>query len=99
MNRGAPGDSFANEPAPSGNFIDLGTYGNTGQASLSPAQYVLVLRPYGGEVWPPGQSFAVRWRSHDFTGDAKIELLDAAGTNIAQEIVATTSLPMDDSLS
>jgi hypothetical protein len=89
IDRGNGTDSFANEPVPNGGFINLGAYGNTSQASLSPAQYVLVMRPDGGETWPAGQSFPIRWRSHNFTGHVKIELLTSAGA-VAAEVVAAT---------
>ncbi|MBI4537341.1 MAG: right-handed parallel beta-helix repeat-containing protein, partial [candidate division NC10 bacterium] len=65
IDRGAPADPFANEPAPNGGFINLGVYGNTPLASKSPAEYVLVAVPDGGEVWPADQPFTVRWRTHD----------------------------------
>ena len=89
IDRGLATDSFANEPAPNGGFINLGAYGNTSQASLSPAEYVLVTRPDGGETWPAGQSFPIRWRSHDFSGNVQIELLDQGGTPVL-EISAST---------
>ncbi|HVT30147.1 MAG TPA: right-handed parallel beta-helix repeat-containing protein, partial [Lacipirellulaceae bacterium] len=90
IDRGNPTDAFANEPAANGGFINLGAYGNTTQASLSPAQYVLVTGPDGGETWPADQSFAIRWRSHDFTGNVKIELLDSTGA-VSTVIVASTA--------
>ena len=75
IDRGGDSDSFANEPAPNGGFINQGAFGNTVQASESPASYVLVLRPSGGEVWPQRGTFPIRWRSHDLLGTVKIELL------------------------
>jgi hypothetical protein len=75
IDRGAPGDSFANEPTPNGNFINLGAYGNTSQASLSPAAYVLVTSPDGGETWPQGHMFDITWRSQNSSSTVKIELL------------------------
>jgi parallel beta-helix repeat protein len=90
IDRGDASDSFANEPTPNGGFINVGAYGNTGQASISPAQYVLVMRPDGGETWPAGQSFPIRWRSHNFTGNVKIELLDSTGA-LSTVISASTA--------
>jgi hypothetical protein len=69
IDRGDAADGYANEPAPNGGYVNIGAYGSTWQASTSPAQYMLVTRPDGGEVWPAEQTFAVRWRSHDFGGD------------------------------
>ena len=65
IDRGDPTVSFENEPLPNGNFVNLGAYGNTAQASLSPSQYVTVTSPSGGQVWPQGQTFNIEWRSQD----------------------------------
>ncbi len=77
IDRGADTDSVAAEPTPNGGFINIGAYGGTSQASLSPARYVTVISPDGGEVWPQGQTFQIRWRSkYDNVsgGTFKIEL-------------------------
>ncbi|HZL38153.1 MAG TPA: right-handed parallel beta-helix repeat-containing protein, partial [Tepidisphaeraceae bacterium] len=74
IDRGDGSFGFANEPAPNGSFINLGFEGNTPQASESPVHYVLVVRPDGGEVWPQGQSFNIRWRS-DSAGTYNVDLL------------------------
>ncbi len=52
IDRGDPADSFAAEPTPNGSYINIGAYGGTTQASISPAEYVTVTNPDGGEVWP-----------------------------------------------
>ncbi|MEX0642950.1 MAG: right-handed parallel beta-helix repeat-containing protein, partial [Pirellulales bacterium] len=65
IDRGAATDAFASEPLPNGGYINIGAYGNTSQASKSPATYLRVLTPNGGEAWPAEQMFAVRWRSND----------------------------------
>jgi uncharacterized repeat protein (TIGR01451 family) len=75
IDRGGDGDTFVSEPAPNGGFVNLGAYGNTAQASESPADYVLVLRPSGGETWPQGNTFPIRWRSQDTLGQVEIDLL------------------------
>jgi parallel beta-helix repeat protein/VCBS repeat-containing protein len=67
IDAGAPGDSFANEPSPNGNALNLGAYGNTAQASLSPSQYVTVTSPVSGDVFPIGEEFTLTWRSEDFS--------------------------------
>ena len=76
LDRGDDTDDFANEPAFNGNYVNIGAYGNTEQASKSPTQYVLVTRPDGGETWPQDQSFTIRWRSHDLTGTVDIDLME-----------------------
>src|SRR5205085_2935973 len=75
IDRGNAADSFANEPPPNGSFINLGSDGNTVQASLSPTQYVTVTSPDGGQFWPARQTFPIRWRSHDCAGTVTIALL------------------------
>ena len=54
IDRGAASDSYAIEPAPNGGYINLGNFGNTAQASESPAQYVLVLAPAAGATVQTG---------------------------------------------
>jgi parallel beta-helix repeat protein len=66
IDRGDAADSFANEPAPNGGYVNLGAYGNTAQASKSPVDYLMITRPDGGEVWPADQTFQVRWRANGF---------------------------------
>jgi hypothetical protein len=67
IDRGASNDTFTNEPAPNGGVVNLGNFGNTAQASLSPSSYLLVLKPDGGEVWIEGQTFPIRWRTQDLS--------------------------------
>ena len=78
IDRGDDTYAYGVEPAPNGAFVNLGAYGNTDQASKSPAEYVTVLGPSGGESWPAEQAFLVRWRSHDTNGTVNIELFDGA---------------------
>ena len=52
-----------------------GAMGTRTRHPRAPYQYVTVIRPDGGEVWPAGQTFAVRWRSHDAGRTVDIELL------------------------
>ena len=78
LDRGDPASAYADEPAPNGGYVDLGAYGNTAQTSRSPAQYVLVTSPDGGEVWPAKQTFPVRWRADNFGG---VNALDFDGVD------------------
>ncbi|TVP76127.1 MAG: LEPR-XLL domain-containing protein, partial [Puniceicoccaceae bacterium] len=75
IDRGDAALDFSNEPEPNGGFVNIGAFGNTALASLSPDTYVLVKNPQGGETWPIGQSFEIRWRSHDFAGEVDIVLV------------------------
>ncbi len=65
IDRGGPNDPYQNEPAPNGNFVNLGAYGDTAQASESPPQYVLVMQPGGGHPWPEQQTFTIQFRTQD----------------------------------
>jgi len=56
IDRGSSADGFALEPSPNGHYVNLGAYGNTPQASLSPEQYITILRPNGGDAWPADQT-------------------------------------------
>ncbi|MEQ1825678.1 MAG: right-handed parallel beta-helix repeat-containing protein [Pirellula sp.] len=78
VDAGSPGDVFSNEPAPNGNRINVGAYGNTSQASKSAATFVSLLSPNGGEAWITNHSYSILWTAHDLnTGLAtyRIELL------------------------
>ncbi|MFV2069956.1 MAG: LamG-like jellyroll fold domain-containing protein, partial [Pirellulales bacterium] len=88
IDRGDANFSFVNEPAPNGNFVNLGAYGNTAQASKSPLEYVLVTIPDGGEVWPADQTFPIRWRS-DILENA---LTGGRATNYAAAVLGDTPL-------
>ncbi|MEY3231156.1 MAG: Bifunctional hemolysin/adenylate cyclase precursor, partial [Planctomycetota bacterium] len=72
IDRGNPADAFNLEPASNGGYINLGAEGNTVQASRSPAQYVTVTNPNGGETLPQNTTFNVRWRSFGFAGNVDI---------------------------
>ncbi|MBK7765952.1 MAG: right-handed parallel beta-helix repeat-containing protein [Sulfuritalea sp.] len=74
IDRGALDQPFANEPAPNGNYVNIGADGNTPWASLSPATYIRVMNPNGGETLPQDDTFTVRWRSAGVTGNVALEL-------------------------
>jgi Ca2+-binding RTX toxin-like protein len=72
IDRGRPGDAFALEPQPNGGFRNLGAYGNTAQASLSPERYVTLFSPNGGERVAQARDVDVRWRAAGFAGTVDI---------------------------
>ena len=74
IDRGDAQTPVGNEPAANGGYVNLGAYGGTAQASKSPAQYVVVLSPDGGELSAVGRKFDIRWRSQDNLGTVAIEL-------------------------
>jgi hypothetical protein len=84
IDRGDDSSSYDSEPGSNGGFVNLGSFGNTPLASQSPEQYVLVMRPDGGEVWPAEQTFPIRWRSHDWLGTVDVDLMREG--NVAYQI-------------
>ncbi|MEQ8494665.1 MAG: right-handed parallel beta-helix repeat-containing protein, partial [Gammaproteobacteria bacterium] len=72
IDRGDANDPFADEPVTNGGYVNVGAYGNTAQASLSPAQYVMVLAPNGGERIHQLSTFDIRWRSDGLAGPVDI---------------------------
>ena len=82
IDRGDATYAFALEPTPNGNYINLGAYGNTEQASLSPAEYITILAPRGGETWPLLRTFEITWRSHENLGTVDIELVQNQSDNL-----------------
>jgi hypothetical protein len=73
IDRGSTADAFANEPPPNGGYINIGYDGNTSQASLSPAAYLLMFDPNGGEIISQGSTFPIRWRANGFAGNVTLE--------------------------
>src|SRR5207244_12827698 len=59
----SPDDDFSNQPAPTGGRIELGAYGNTSEATTSPAHLVQVLSPNGLEKFQVGQPVSITWRT------------------------------------
>ncbi len=80
IDRGDPTFSFSNEPSPNGGYINLGAYGDTAQASLSPTSYVLVLKPVAGQTLVESQNFTIVWRSQDMSGTVNIDLIQGSVT-------------------
>lgn len=93
IDRGDPAFAYSNEPSPNGGFINLGAFGNTSQASLSPSSYVLVLKPITAQILIDGQTATLTWRSQDTNGTVNIDLLHNGNEylNIATGVANTGS--------
>jgi parallel beta-helix repeat protein len=96
IDAGNPADAFANEPLDNGNIINAGAYGNTVQASRSPATFLTVKGPDGGEIWVANQTFNIRWTAHNLNAPGvtyAIDLLRAGVPvlNIAANAAGTGS--------
>jgi Ca2+-binding RTX toxin-like protein len=80
IDRGAATDPVGNEPAPNGNYINLGDYGGTAQASESLSQFVLVLAPGAGATVQTGLATTISWRAFGFTGTVDLSYSADGGT-------------------
>ena len=92
--RRAPGDAFNLELTPNGGFVNLGSYGDTNQASLSPSSYVTVIHPNGGDNWATKQTFNIVWHDNQInlggTQTVTIDLLQGSTvTNIVTGLTDT----------
>ncbi|MCB1077667.1 MAG: right-handed parallel beta-helix repeat-containing protein, partial [Verrucomicrobiae bacterium] len=72
--RGDPGDAVGLEPVTNGNRINLGAYGGTAEASMSPVQFILFNAPLAGSTLIHGDSVEIRWSSFGLTGNFDIEI-------------------------
>lgn len=91
IDRGDDALSFANEPAPNGGYVNLGAYGNSMQASQSPSQFLFVVAPDGGEIWPADQTFEILWRSAGLGSTVNLELVDVSEDSVVQTIASGTA--------
>jgi uncharacterized repeat protein (TIGR01451 family) len=80
--RGNPGDYYYAQPAPNGDRVDLGAYGNTAAAGLTASQVVQVLSPDGLEKYQQGQQVTVSWNSAGLTTNRPVLLVDAGGAAV-----------------
>lgn len=61
IDRGDPGMSTGDEPAPHGARINLGAHGGTLEAAGSPSEVLQILSPSDGARFRPGQEMEVSW--------------------------------------
>jgi parallel beta-helix repeat protein len=80
---GDPAASFAQEPAPNGGRMDLGAFGNTPDASLTPAsRFSLLVEPLPGAKWFGTRSILWLTRGPWVGGDLiKLEFSADGGVN------------------
>uniref|UniRef100_UPI00356593B4 right-handed parallel beta-helix repeat-containing protein n=1 Tax=Stieleria sp. TaxID=2795976 RepID=UPI00356593B4 len=74
IDRGDQASDFANEPANNGGYVNLGAYGNTTQASKSPADFLFVFTPNGGEVFPATKDVDITWRTALLGGGTMVDI-------------------------
>ncbi|MEO1524779.1 MAG: right-handed parallel beta-helix repeat-containing protein, partial [Planctomycetota bacterium] len=78
-------DDYANEPSPNGTRVNLGAYGNTSDATISPDQLLQVLEPSGFEKFDVGDEIEIQWNAVGPFTTFDIDLIDTE-TNAAYSI-------------
>ena len=84
---GNPASAFNLQPAPNGGRIELGAYGDTPQAALSPSSYIRVDYPNYYTDWEASVGHAILWHVYNVGGNVNIQLYDATGTTLLADIV------------
>ena len=87
IDAGDPQSYFLREPSPNGGRVNVGSYGNTEEATISPTQLVQVLDPNGLEKFEIGQQVTLNWRSSGLT-----DRHPAAPINVGSSGHSTTGL-------
>ena len=65
---------FNLEPSPNGNRIDLGAYGNTPQATASPARRLEITAPNFYVDLIPSQTYAIRWETNNIGAGVNLDI-------------------------
>ena len=98
IDAGDPLSYYLQEPGPNGGRVNLGGYGNTKEATVSPTQLVQVLAPNGLEKFQVGQEVTIQWRSSGLTDRHPTALINVGSQEThdnwlgQQHLVAGTSL-------
>jgi Malectin domain len=80
VDRGSPLSAYLEEPQPNGARVDVGAYGNTAEATASPAQLIQVLSLNGLEKVEAGGTYTLTWRSAGLTEDDPVALVNVGGS-------------------
>ena len=68
IDRGDPSVPVGAETAPNGGIVEIGAYGGTAQASRSPAAFLTVTSPDGGETLFQGATATIKWNTFNVSG-------------------------------
>ena len=85
IDAGDPTFDFSLEPLANGNRVNLGAYGNTPQATLSPAQRLEITEPNFYVDLVPSLIYPLRWETNNIPGsvDLDIELIEEGVGKVA----------------
>jgi hypothetical protein len=84
VDRGDPASRYEREPVNNGARVDIGAYGNTAEATQSPAQLVQVLNPNGLEKYEAGQQVRIEFRSAGLTEFDPVLLMNLGGGALSE---------------
>lgn len=93
IDAGDPTSAFNLEPGPDGNRINLGAYGNTPQATLSPASRLEITAPNFYVDLVPSLSYTLAWESNNIAGgvDLDIDLIEVGVGKVADIATVASS--------
>ena len=80
IDAGSLASYYLGEQSPSGDRVEIGAYGNSGEAFLSPPQMVQVLSPNGLEKYEQGQQVEIDWRSAGLMQQRPVALINSGST-------------------
>ena len=94
IDMGSPASAFTNEPSPHGSNVNIGIYGNTGEASKSRTnEWLQVMNYNDGGTLTPGTDTTdvVYWKAGNYPAGAtvRIEISRSSGSAGSWEVVAT----------
>ncbi len=93
IDAGDPTYAYSLEPLANGNRVNLGAYGNTPQATLSPAERLEITAPNFYVDLVPSLSYTLAWESNNIAGsiDLDIDLYEVGVGKVADIATVATS--------
>ncbi|MEO6842783.1 MAG: right-handed parallel beta-helix repeat-containing protein [Bradyrhizobium sp.] len=77
---GNPASPVGAQPSPNGGIIEIGAYGGTAEASLSPSAFLTVTSPSAGAALTQGATTSITWNSFNVSGSVNISVSADGGT-------------------
>ena len=89
VDAGDPASPYLSETAPNGGRVNLGSTGNTDQATPSDSQTVQVLNPLPSAKLQIGQTVDIQWQSSGLTTSSTAALINAGGGQVGNWLANT----------
>ena len=90
IDAGDPATPVGAERSPNGNVVEVGAYGGTAQASLSPQAFLHITFPNGGETLFQGSTVAVTWTTFNVAGTVDLAITDGKTRTVIATGIADT---------